>query len=111
MKADVHVFGLESHRSPNKAVDSGSSGAHGTAVIVELSNRVGESQAVQTHRCGLAVCDVVSGEQGPAFLFGRFPPIGDAENHPRHVGIVGQKIGHDFQNKKRQRYARRHSRV
>jgi len=102
VKADVHVFGLESHRSPNKAVDSGNGGAHGTAVIVELSNLVGESQAVQNHRCDLAVRDVVPVEHGPLFLFGHFPPIGDAENHPRHVGIVGQKIGHDFQNKKRQ---------
>ena len=89
MKADVYVFGLESHRSPNEAVDAGNSGAHGTAVIVELSNRVGEGQAVQTHRCGLAVCDVVSGEQGPAFLFGRFPPADDAANYGCHVGIVG----------------------
>jgi hypothetical protein len=89
VKADVPVFVLESHRSPNETVDAGNGGAHDTAVIVELSNRVDESQTVQNHRFGLAVRDAVSVEQGPAYLFGRFPPADDAANHVCHVGIVG----------------------
>jgi hypothetical protein len=89
VKADVPVFGLKSHRSPNKAVDAGNGGVYGTAVIVELSNWVGESQAVQNHRCCLGARDVVPVEHGIAFLFGHFPSADDAANYGRHVGIVG----------------------
>ena len=88
---------LSSTAAQNGAVDAGNYAANGAAVFVKLSNRVGEGQALQNHRCCLGARNVVPVEHGPIFLFGHFPPIGDAENHPRHVGIVGQKIGHDFQ--------------
>ena len=96
VEADFPEAAGVAHVVPLAALDAGDGGAHGVAVVVEVSDGVGEFVTVLVHGAGLATGDVVPVEHGPHFVGVAGPVAGDGAGHGFHVGVVGVGVGDDL---------------